>query len=280
MDIILTLLFGLNILITFILYFAIFEVGIVITILTLVNMLIFFKSSDANIYKWIFFATSITIYIILFLIILSIQKIYQKIMEHMRSKKAINVFRKATVTFNKYVRNNFKTFELCLAEVKQKGMAIKYVPDKYITEELCLIAVKQNGMAIEYVPDKYITQELCLIAVKQYCMALKYVPDILKTVEMCVAAVKKNIYVLEYVPAELNTVELCLIAVKQNGITLQYVPDDLKTAELCLAAVKQNVWALQYVPDEHKTEICLTAPVTQRNQRRILRRSESDKHDF
>jgi hypothetical protein len=40
------------------------------------------------------------------------------------------------------------------------------------TEEICLAAVKQNGLALEYVHDQ--TEEICLAAINQIPYASRY----------------------------------------------------------------------------------------------------------
>ena len=52
--------------------------------------------------------------------------------------------------------------ELCLAAVKQDGIALKYVKEQ--TPEICLAAVKQNGFALKYVKKQ--TPEICLAVFK------------------------------------------------------------------------------------------------------------------
>lgn len=47
--------------------------------------------------------------------------------------------------------------KICLAAVKQNGIALQYVPEEYINEELCEIAVTNKGNAIMSVPDKFKT---------------------------------------------------------------------------------------------------------------------------
>jgi hypothetical protein len=91
--------------------------------------------------------------------------------------------------------------EICLAAVKQNGLALQFVKEQ--TEELCLAAVKQNGLALQFVKEQ--TEELCLAEVKQNGLALQFVKE--------------------------QTEEICLAAVKQNGWALGFVKDQTKIAK-------------------------------------------------
>ena len=57
-----------------------------------------------------------------------------------------------------------QTPEICLAAVKQNGLALQYVIISKRTPEVCLAAVKQNGNSLEYVEEQ--THEICLEAIK------------------------------------------------------------------------------------------------------------------
>ena len=67
-----------------------------------------------------------------------------------------------------------------LNKVSNNGCVFKYVPDEFKTSELCLAAVSSDGYALRSVPDELINRELCLAAVSNNGYALRYVPDELK----------------------------------------------------------------------------------------------------
>ena len=52
---------------------------------------------------------------------------------------------------------------LCLAAVKQDGLAIESLPKNRVAPEICLAAVKQNARAIEYVPFSMMTDEMRIL---------------------------------------------------------------------------------------------------------------------
>jgi hypothetical protein len=65
----------------------------------------------------------------------------------------------------------YQTHEICLAAVKQDGLAIRYVKDQ--TRELCLAAVTQDGEALEFIKNQ--TEEICLAAVRQSQDAINFI---------------------------------------------------------------------------------------------------------
>ncbi len=79
-----------------------------------------------------------------------------------------------------HVPEKLKTGEICLAVVRQTGLALEDVPEKLKTEEICLIAIQQDWEALAYVPEDMITEEICLVAVQQNREALEFVPENLK----------------------------------------------------------------------------------------------------
>ncbi|MFN7311750.1 MAG: hypothetical protein ACK5T0_10370 [Vampirovibrionales bacterium] len=60
-----------------------------------------------------------------------------------------------------------KTEEMCLKQVRKKGINLLYVPDRLKTYEMCKIAVTDDFGAFQCVPVKLLTPELFYIAQKQ-----------------------------------------------------------------------------------------------------------------
>ena len=105
----------------------------------------------------------------------------------------------------------YKAPEICLAAVKQNGLALAYVEKQYSKfryiraselDSILIAAVSQNGMALAYVEDKI--PELCEMAVKQAPMAIIHVPEQNKTFELCKIAYRGNPEVLRYIPKHLK----------------------------------------------------------------------------
>ena len=144
-----------------------------------------------------------------------------------------------------------KTRDLCLAAVKQNGVALLYVP-KGLREDydICLAAVKQNGSVLPLVPDKF-KQELAMTAVEKDGLALQYVQH--QTHDLCMAAINQNAHALRYVKDP--TIDLCLAAVKKEGWVLGFVPKRLRTLEICMEAVNQNKTVLGEVPDDIRERV-------------------------
>ena len=101
---------------------------------------------------------------------------------------------------------------------------------------ICLAAVRQNGLALKYVKNR--TPELELEAGKQNNGDEK----------LCFANENIDTNNLPLYRWDEITSESALEKVKQNGLALQFV--DNQTPELCLEAVRQNGLALKYVNKE------------------------------
>lgn len=117
-----------------------------------------------------------------------------------------------------YVRENLKTYDLCLMAVSRIGTALEFVPEELKTDEMYRAAIQSTGMALKYVTEQ--TPELCLMAVQKDGQALDYVKQ--QTLEICIAAVKKDYEALEFVNEELMTHNLFMIAYEQNPEAVKY----------------------------------------------------------
>lgn len=81
-----------------------------------------------------------------------------------------------------------QTLEMALMAVKDDGYALKYVKDVFKTPEVCRIAVQNDGVALQFVPEHLRTPDICLAAVTRDGIALEYVPD--KTPAIVAMAIK------------------------------------------------------------------------------------------
>lgn len=104
-----------------------------------------------------------------------------------------------------------KTFEYYkhYYNVSRDPEAIKSVPDEFLTYDIYLAAIKQDGYLIEYVLDKNLELEknlnlvddnMYLEAVKATGYALRYIPKERRTWAICKAAVESYYKAFEYVP--------------------------------------------------------------------------------
>jgi hypothetical protein len=59
--------------------------------------------------------------------------------------------------------------------MERDGSGLFYVPDKYRTVKVCLAAVKQNGLAIRSVPPMRLTRQMVREAVQQNPRAMALV---------------------------------------------------------------------------------------------------------
>jgi len=142
--------------------------------------------------------------------------------------------------------------------VKENGLALEYIKDPFKTYELCKIAIKENGLALQYVEDSCKTYELCEMAIIQNAASLEFVNDIYQTDELCKMAVSQRPFTLQYVSNQ--TFEICEIAIQTSSSALRYVKvSDISTDPnhqltpkmavytLCKIAIQQGTYALQYI---------------------------------
>ena len=113
----------------------------------------------------------------------------------------------------KFVRDDFKDYNTCLAAVEQNGLAIKHVPQRIRSAEMYTTAAKQNGAAIKYVPKKLITPELGLDAVSQNFLSLFAIPKQMRTYEVYCEAIRQNGLIAEFVPHSMRKGELDVVDV-------------------------------------------------------------------
>ena len=137
-----------------------------------------------------------------------------------------------------YVKKQTK--EICEIAVKN-GAALRYVRDQFKTEELCASAVKYNSFELKYVDEQYQSEELCMIAVSSQGSALEYVKEQYKTDKICETAVQRCHHDGETLRFVTNQTEkICTLAVWHNSYAIKYVKDEFKEKVLCEMAL----WAL------------------------------------
>lgn len=176
----------------------------------------------------------------------------------------INILSNYGLALN-YLKNP-PTFEMCLAAVKNNGVALQFIKQTYPYEllvELYTAAVNQNPWAIKFITNSIdIYHKLCLIALKKSALVIKVIieptddmvhlaletdPELLQYItnqkeEWCLKAVSKCGNVLRHV---INQTEAIVkAAVNQNGLALQYVKN--ATIDIVNLAISRNPWAIKY----------------------------------
>lgn len=154
-----------------------------------------------------------------------------------------------------------KTYNVCLAAVKHRGISLKYVPEELKTADLCLTAVTDNGFALKYVPEELKTLDLCLLNVNIFRDAFKFIPIKYLTVELSLQLSKRNypnfIHLEQHVPHFL-THELFLQYFETHPRAYKYLPNYLKTDKVCLKLARCGM--LEYIPEDKKTDkLCITS---------------------
>lgn len=146
------------------------------------------------------------------------------------------------------------TEELSMLAVSVNGLVLKYVKDEYKTDDVCNSAIMQNGNAIEFVPNPTDEQYKVAIEVTPYAIQFMKKPSL----ELCISAIKKDMSVLKYInnPPE----ELYLEVVKLDGTAIKYM--DTFNFETFLTALSNTSLAMKYLsPDYEDEDLCFTSVV-------------------
>ncbi len=73
------------------------------------------------------------------------------------------------------IRSGWNDWNYCKRQIAHDGCLIQNVPQKLRSESLCLAAVRQNGIALKFIETQ--TLAICQAAVAQNPDALQYVSD-------------------------------------------------------------------------------------------------------
>jgi uncharacterized membrane protein YecN with MAPEG domain len=158
------------------------------------------------------------------------------------------------------------TQELFIKAAKRNGALLKYVDEESRIPELCLAVVATNGAAFEFIPWEQINlsipekEALCDTALKTYPFALEFFPADFKTPERCHAAIEKDGRVIRFVPAAFLTQELCIKAVSSHADAIEYIPEQFRTSGLWAATLAKNGYWLKEAP---WVQLKLAAPETE-----------------
>jgi hypothetical protein len=109
----------------------------------------------------------------------------------------------------KYVPTSLKNQEMVDYLLTQRYFtAVPWIPRKFKTEAFYLKHLATSAIFLEDVPLRYITPEMCKLAVDVYPDSLKWVPFEYITDEMSKDAVMANPYNIIYVPLSFQTQEM------------------------------------------------------------------------
>jgi hypothetical protein len=114
--------------------------------------------------------------------------------------------------------------EACLKYINNKQITLKDIHHELRTFEVCLAAVKNNGSDYEYVPHFH------TILLVTEAMKNGYIPESWNNKASLLSALEMSPDVLPIIPAEFLTVELCQDAIRRNPDIKLYskVPEHLK----------------------------------------------------
>lgn len=96
--------------------------------------------------------------------------------------------------FLKDVAAELQTDAICLAAVRQNGLALRYAYCQ--SEKIFLEAMRENGLALAYVSIESQTATICLEAIRQNALAFQFVYN--QTVEIFLTALLQNFEVIKY----------------------------------------------------------------------------------
>ena len=115
----------------------------------------------------------------------------------------LNIFYKS-VSALKYIKEQSE--DLHISAIKQDGLMLEFVKEEFKTGDLCTLAVEQNSEALKFVPECFQTNDMCTFAICQDANVFRYVKN--QTQELCDLAVKKNCDAFKYVEDSYKTKEL------------------------------------------------------------------------
>lgn len=158
-----------------------------------------------------------------------------------------------------FVMEHWEVFEpIILFMIREKGQFLKFVPYELRTYEMCLAAVRNSSYAFHSVALVHKTAELCMEAVSQNGELLEFVPRAVADYKMCLAAVRSEGYALQFVPKELIDVRLLEVAVETCGEAIWFAPSGMVDAGLFLKAVSSSPELLleseSFIEDEFLNE--------------------------
>lgn len=154
-----------------------------------------------------------------------------------------------------------RTYNVCLAAVKETGAALEYVPEDKKTYEMCFEAAKRNGDALRFVPQEHIKEELIMAAVKHSGMALQYIPDKMRTREVCLIAAASASEAYKFIPEDLINAEFVLKVAQKSGFnSISNLPKEFKKTDFYLELVKRDGHFIWFIPkNKLNTKICNAA---------------------
>ena len=109
-----------------------------------------------------------------------------------------------------------QTYDICMMAVQRDPIALTWVKDKFKTPEMCNEVVNRNGYLIKYVPHHMQTYEMCIKAIKNNQWAIMGINPSLITQEMCNLLISFNGYFLRFIPEKFKTPDLCDLALKNT----------------------------------------------------------------
>lgn len=151
--------------------------------------------------------------------------------------------------------------EIYLAAVKKKGESLKYVPEESKTYEMCLAAMHSTLSAVFYVPDDMFSDEIRSIYAKNWVpwVGKMDMPEKQQTSQMWLEIFNRHDccvhYVLRQVPKDLLNQEMCDVMVRSSYPMYREIPEEFISEDMIIYMAKTNPGQLRSrFPDRLKTE--------------------------
>ena len=151
--------------------------------------------------------------------------------------------------------------EVYLAAVKKKGESLKYVPDEAKSYEMCLAAIHSTLSAVSYIPDDMFTDEIRSIYAKNWVpwVGEMDIPEKHQTSQMWLEIFNRHDccvhYVLCQVPKGLLNQEMCDVMVRNSYPLYRKIPEEFISEDMIIYMAKTTPGQLGLrFPEELKTE--------------------------
>ena len=151
--------------------------------------------------------------------------------------------------------------EIYLSAVKKKGESLKYIPEESKTYEMCLAAMNNTLSAVYYIPDDMFSDEIRSIFAKNWVpwVGKMFFPEKHQTSQMWLEIFSRHDccvhYVLSAVPKGFLTQEICDVIVRNSYPMYREIPEEFISEDMIIYMAKTNPGQLGFrFPERFRTE--------------------------
>ena len=142
----------------------------------------------------------------------------------------------------------------CLLAVGQDGLLLQHVPPPHRTFEVCIAAVRQNWRALKYTPEQLMIQndyEICLTAFEQNTRAIYYLPEAVRSDDLFIRLLNLDPHAFVHFPKEKRCLKFSEHASKLDSSIFHYIPNLIRTPSMKHAADSSISTAIYNLMGEH-----------------------------